>query len=230
MLFALDKSLQSLHICPYLGPVLPTDTAERAPGRRDRKKQQTRAALIAAALRLVDERGLERVTVEEISAAADVSPRTFFNYFTGKDEALTGDSVTDAREITDRLRAVPPEVPMLDALRQALEPATVRIQADRELWLTRMRVINRNPSLLPALLARSAAVELEFIAAFAERAGLPSDSPYPRVAAAVSGAAFRAAMMRWAEDDGARPFTEFVHESFDIVATGLTPPPPSTPA
>lgn len=210
--------------------MLPTDTAERTPGRRDRKKQQTRAALIAAALRLVDERGLERVTVEEISAAADVSPRTFFNYFAGKDEALTGDSVTDAREITDRLRAVPPEVPMLDALRQALEPATVRIQADRELWLTRMRVINRNPSLLPALLARSAAVELEFIAAFAERAGLPSDSPYPRVAAAVSGAAFRAAMMRWAEDDSARPFTEFVHESFDIVATGLTPPPRIEPA
>ncbi|WIE65648.1 TetR/AcrR family transcriptional regulator [Curtobacterium sp. MCLR17_036] len=61
---------------------------------RERKKQQTRQALHDAALTLVSAHGLDGVTIEQICADADVSPRTFFNYFTSKAHAALGlDSV-----------------------------------------------------------------------------------------------------------------------------------------
>jgi AcrR family transcriptional regulator len=206
-----------------------TDLETHAPGRRDRKKLQTRTALIGAALRLVDERGLAAVTVEEISAVADVSTRTFFNYFASKDDALIGDPLVEVLDFRGRLAAVAPEIPMIGALLLALAPAVAQIQAERDLWLVRMRVIENNPALLPALLARGAEAEKEFIAAIADRAGLGPDSAYPQVASAVVGGAFRAAMLRWATGHDARPLSELVHESFGIVATGLAEPPNQQP-
>lgn len=58
------------------------------PGRRERKKQQTRAALIEAAVGLFRQRGYEQTTVAEIAEAADVSTRTFFLHFPTKEDVL----------------------------------------------------------------------------------------------------------------------------------------------
>ena len=46
------------------------------PDRRQRKKARTRRDLVEAAVRLFDERGFEGTTIEDITNAADVSPRT----------------------------------------------------------------------------------------------------------------------------------------------------------
>jgi AcrR family transcriptional regulator len=203
-----------------------TDTQARAPSRRDRKKQQTRAALVAAALRLVDERGLDRVTVEDISEAADVSPRTFFNYFATKDEAITGDHFVDGTGFRDRFLAAPEGVPVLAALLHALAPALEKIQADQELWVLRMRVMMANPSLVTSLLARSAQAERDLVTAIAARVHVPADSAYPVVTASAIGATIRAAMTRWAADGCSRTLSDHVHEAVGVLATGLTDPDP----
>ena len=57
---------------------------------RDRKRHQTRQALERAAVKLVSENGLDKTTIEAISSQANVSPRTFFNYFDTKEDALLG--------------------------------------------------------------------------------------------------------------------------------------------
>lgn len=61
-----------------------------AAGLRDRKKHQTRLDLCRAARRLVLERGLDATTVEDVAKAVGVSPRTFFNYYDTKLDAVVG--------------------------------------------------------------------------------------------------------------------------------------------
>lgn len=65
-----------------------TDTA--APGLREQKRIATKRALQVALLRLSLERGFDNVTIEDVAQAAQVSPRTFFNYFASKEEAVAG--------------------------------------------------------------------------------------------------------------------------------------------
>src|ERR1700754_3930060 len=56
--------------------------------RRERKKRLTRQQIVMVAIRLFEEHGYEQTTVAQIAAAADVDPKTFFNYFRSKDEVL----------------------------------------------------------------------------------------------------------------------------------------------
>ncbi|MBM0258377.1 TetR family transcriptional regulator [Micromonospora sp. 4G55] len=205
-----------------------TVTEQAATGRRDRKKRLTRAALTAAALRLVAERGLEHVTVEEISEAADVSSRTFFNYFASKDDALIGDQALDRKRIVVLLVAAPPQVPALEAVRLSLAEAIETMQADRELWRLRLAVIAQNPALLPRLIAGNAETERAMVEAIATRLGVDPDHGHPALVTAVAGAAFRTALLRWAADTERRALRDLVDEMFAAVAAGLPDPAPAS--
>ncbi|MFC0032764.1 TetR family transcriptional regulator [Micromonospora chaiyaphumensis] len=199
-------------------------------GLRDRKKRRTRTALATAALRLVAEHGLDQVTVEEISAAADVSSRTFFNYFPSKDDALIGDQAALNARFVARLAEVPPEVPALAAVRAALGEVIEELQEDRELWLLRMDVVTRNPVLLPRLVSAGAEAERALTDVVAARVGVPADHGFPALLTTVTGAAFRLAALRWAATAGARSLADLVDEAFDALAAGLPDPGPARPS
>src|SRR5262245_64626964 len=86
-------------------------------GLRQRKRRETRAALSRAAMRLCIQRGgWENVTVDEIAAAANVSPRTFRNYFSTKAEAVAAMHLERMLRIADELRARPADEQLWTAI------------------------------------------------------------------------------------------------------------------
>ncbi|MFB4278676.1 MULTISPECIES: acyl-CoA-like ligand-binding transcription factor [unclassified Nonomuraea] len=194
-------------------------------GRRDRKKLETRAALEHAALTLVAERGLAAVTVEDIAEAVDVSSRTFFNYFPSKEDALIGPGPASAAGLRDRLEAVPPDVPVLEALRLLARGEAEHVQEQREQWLLRLKVFEQNPSLLPRLVAGGTETERVVTEAVARRAGVePVTTGYPELATAAALAAFRVAMLRWSAAGGRPELVDLVDEAFSQLAAGLPNP------
>ncbi|ASR35057.1 hypothetical protein BAY61_08770 [Prauserella marina] len=90
-------------------------------GLREQKKQQTRAALFEAAMRLFQEKGYANTTVAEIAAEAGVSTKTLFNYFSGKEDVLFAHRMRRIDTLEDAFRArladdAPPQALRLIAL------------------------------------------------------------------------------------------------------------------
>src|SRR5690625_3166248 len=89
-------------------------------GRREQKKLETRRAIRNAGLDLALENGLESLTVELIAHTAGVSPRTFFNYFASKEDALVTEAAEGASLLSAFLLERPAEEPPLQALHNAI--------------------------------------------------------------------------------------------------------------
>ncbi|HEY2762795.1 MAG TPA: helix-turn-helix domain-containing protein [Pseudonocardiaceae bacterium] len=166
-------------------------------GRRERKKRATRAALSGAAWRLSVERGVANVTVEQIAEEADVALRTFFNYFSSKEEAVVAGDVATAESLVESFRGRPADESVLEALRHAVLAVVHDRYADRD-RVEQMRAVRRTPALLPHQLAAFVAQERALAAAVAERAGVDLDRElYPALVAAAAMAGLRVAVQRW---------------------------------
>ncbi len=107
-------------------------------GLRERKKRARREALVDAAQTLVLERGLDAVTVEDICAAVGVSPRTFFNYFPAKDDAVLGLEDFSVRpEVVASFVAGGPTGALLDDLEVVVADVLAHEVVTRSAWRAR---------------------------------------------------------------------------------------------
>ena len=193
-------------------------------GLRERKKAATREALGDAAWSLCVEHGLDGVTVEQIARAAGVSLRTFFNYFSSKEEAIVAGDTATAMAFLHAFTERPPDEPVLVALRETLHSIyLLHVDLDR---LRQLRELRRNPALMPHFLAAYSAREHELAAAIAVRCGAdPAVDPYPAVAASAILSSMRAVVQWWLDTPGAwerHKLAELVGEMIDQLGAGFT--------
>ena len=181
-------------------------------GLRERKRLATRRAIQFAVLELVAERGLENVTVDEISRVADVSPRTFFNYFASKEEALIGESPAlpqDAR-VEEFVNAGPGSNLLAD-LGRMIANSSENVADDFELLTLRRQLMKQHPQLFALRMATMRNFEDELGAIVSRR--LVADEPdladdaaevaqRSRLITYVAFGVMRHAWSRWADSGG----------------------------
>lgn len=195
-------------------------------GLRERKKAETLAALQDAALRLADRHGVDKVSVEAIAEAAGVSPRTFFNYFASKEDAMIGKSPTDPSPLLERLRARPADEAPLEAMRQALLASLEGLMQDPDRWVLRRRVVQRHPGLAARNAARLAEMEHDLVEEVGRRIGADAGRhPYPGTLVAAAMGGTRVALSIWQDHDDAAELSTLIDQVFAALATGLLPPP-----
>jgi AcrR family transcriptional regulator len=165
----------------------PPPGAPRPDGLRERKKARTRASLREHALRLFRDQGYTATTVEQIAAAAEVSPSTFFRYFPTKEDLVLQDDM-DTRLI-EALEQQPPDLGAVAAVRAATKQVFASYTAaDVDVLRETARLTMTVPEVRARAMdefARSIAVVAE---AVARRAGRPADDLAVRtVAGAIIG-------------------------------------------
>lgn len=200
-------------------------------GLRERKKVDTRRALSDAALELAFERGLENVTRDEIAARADVSLRTFNNYFANKYEAVAYRQAERLRRGIEILRGTPPEVPLWTAVTEAVvQPLEEDFRASRgiENSVPSRAQLAETRKLLTITEIRDALAKGlfdEWVEVIAERTATNvARDLYPRLVAATVRAVGDAAMEAYVVADPPVAITTLIRQGFAAVAAGLPVP------
>lgn len=120
-------------------------------GLRERKKAKTRDAIQRHALRLFREQGYSATTVDQIAAAAEISPSTFFRYFPTKEETVLYDPLDPL--LIEIAANQPPELSPIGALRATMRLASEHLTPEE--WARereRQRLVFGEPELRSAMM------------------------------------------------------------------------------
>jgi AcrR family transcriptional regulator len=210
--------------------------AEEELGLRERKRLATRRAIQLAAVELASERGFDRVTIDEISHVANVSPRTFFNYFPSKESAIIGElpELPDEARIERFVSAGPEHIldGISDLLIAAIDTGELAGDADaasdtartvQELHKLRRALLKDNPELFAQRMASMHQFE-DALSTIVQRR-LAHDDPAllddpetlhqrARLVTYVSFAGMRHAWSCWADHGGVEPLADRLRSSF----------------
>jgi AcrR family transcriptional regulator len=200
-------------------------------GLRERKKLATRQALSSAALRLAVERGgLDNVTIEDITAEADVSLRTFRNYFASKYEAVADIGADRARRISASLLGRPPGEPLWEALTHAvLQHYEGTDQPFSPEMMTSIGQVLQTPAMRGEYLKVNFEMQNALAEAIAERTGTDLDADmYPQILAGAVTAATQVALRRWYAADPPVALRPLLELALQELASACSPPPRPT--
>lgn len=195
------------------------EDSQATPGLRERKKAKTRAAIQRHALQLFREQGYEATTVEQIAAAAEVSPSTFFRYFRTKEDVALYDDLDPL--FIAAFEAQPAELSPVQAMRRAWRQVFTSVPTvETEQQWERGRLILAVPELRMRMLDQVAEAVQLFAELVARRVGRRADEFAVRTyAGAMIGAVLSAILTGM--DDPQADFMELVDASLAYLEAGL---------
>ena len=198
-------------------------------GLRERKKLATRKALSDAALRLAVERGIENVTIEDITAEANVALRTFRNYFASKYEAVVAIGADRAYRIGASLLQRPAGEPLWEALTHSmLEQYENTDQAFSIQTMTALGRVLHAPAMRGEYLKVNFEMQNALAAAIAERTGTSVEADmYPQILAGAVIAASQVAIRRWYAADPPVPLRPILELALWQLASACSQPAPA---
>jgi AcrR family transcriptional regulator len=168
-------------------------------GLRERRRRQTSADIRGAAVRLVRERGFDKLTIEAICAEAGISVRTFFNYFPNKESAIAYGPSDIPPELVDEFVAAGPGPysVVLDELIMLAAHHLREMPPDRDQAETMLELAKTTPAMLAAFLADLERFQNHLIDIVARRQGMKPDEEIPAVISALALTAIRSGIERW---------------------------------
>lgn len=191
------------------------------PGLRARKKLQTRRRIEEAALDLIERNGIDAVTVQDITAAADVAPRTFFRYFDTKDDVVLADYGDRLERLLAILRERPVTEAPWDSLREAFRTVIADDTAEHSDMGRRIAVMVASPSVAARSLQLQIGWEQDLAAEIGRRRPAGPGDATPSLLAAAALAVMRAAIRQWSSSPEELDLPTFVEQCFDHLASGL---------
>ncbi|WP_410675226.1 TetR family transcriptional regulator [Amycolatopsis sp. cmx-4-68] len=193
-------------------------------GLRERKKQRTREALIDAAQALFCTHGFEATTIDQIAESVEVSSRTFFRYFSSKEDvalALADEQIT---AVLKAFAAQPADLPVLTAMKTAAVEVVRTYETDAR-FPGLQDLISVNPALAAARIERATARFDEVARLIGARMGVdPAVDPRPYLVASVALCAVQTAVVAWRAAGRQAPESELTGQAFDLLSTGLDYP------
>lgn len=177
-------------------------------GHRERKKERTKQALIAAAIRLFIERGYEATKIDDIAREADIVPRTFFRYFASKDDVLFSWYESICVHGVAAMKARPKGEGIVSAVAAALLESSRAIIAEHPVVVATRQVMQKSPGIQARWDALRADYYRQMASALSNRLPASGAQVADMITAAVLQA-FVIAIDRWATDGGKRPQSDY---------------------
>ncbi|MER5466221.1 TetR family transcriptional regulator [Streptomyces sp. NPDC002668] len=190
-------------------------------GLRERKKLKTRTAIRQATFGLIARQGYEATTIEQIAAAAEVSPSTVFRYFPTKEDIVLTDEYGPVMEAA--LRARPAGEDPLESIRHVMTHGLrTFIHEEREEVVQRTRLMVEVPAVRARMTETMATTSELLVHALADRTGRDRDDLDVRIFTAAVLGALREVVLYWAARDHQDALIVLVDRALTTVKGGLT--------
>jgi AcrR family transcriptional regulator len=187
---------------------------------RDRASRAVRAEVAEVAMRLFQEHGFDKTTVDQIAAAAGLSRTSFFRYFATKEDVILGHLVELKQRLLVELAGRPEQEPVWRSLRRAFDVLVEEAVAVPEHGLAAARMLHDTPSLRCRQLGKQLGWLDALVPEVARRLGVAdaASDARPRALAAAALGCLNAAVDLWTVSDGSLDLAVLLDQAMGAVA------------